>query len=214
VVPQFATLFEDMDAALPWITQVVLASAEFFQAYWWLMLLIMMSVIWISAIQLRNPNNKNIMDRFLLKIPLVNELISKLETARFTRTLGTLVSNGVTLISGIQDVKEVVSNNVIRASLDEIEDALSQGKGLSLPMKEANTFPELAVQLISVGEESGHLEEMLLKVADIYDDEVKTTINRMIVLIEPILILLLGLVVAVIIIAILLATLSLNNFAG
>jgi len=213
VVPQFATLFEDMDAALPWITQVVLASAEFFQAYWWLMLLIMMSVIWISAIQLRNPNNKNIMDRFLLKIPLVNELISKLETARFTRTLGTLVSNGVTLISGIQDVKEVVSNNVIRASLDEIEDALSQGKGLSLPMKEANTFPELAVQLISVGEESGHLEEMLLKVADIYDDEVKTTINRMIVLIEPILILLLGLVVAVIIIAILLATLSLNNFA-
>lgn len=138
-------------------------------------------------------------------------MIAKIEVSRFSRTLGTLLSNGVPLLTGVSIVREVINNRVIAEVMESVTHNLEQGGRLAEALNKAQRFPQLAVQLIQVGEETGLLESMLLKIADIYDQEVNATIKRMLTLIEPVLILGLGGMIAVIIISILVAILGLNE---
>ena len=211
VVPQFVPLFEDVGQALPLLTQLVFGSAELMRQYWWILLALVAFSAWLINKQLQNPDVQLLWHARCLQIPLYGELITKLEVARFTRTLGTLLVNGVPLLSAVAIVRDAMSNRVLANVIDEVALSLEQGDRLARPLAQSNLFPPLAVQLIAVGEETGQIENMLLKVADIYDDETRITIKRFLTLVEPVLILGLGLVIALIIISILVAMLGLNE---
>jgi general secretion pathway protein F len=211
VIPQFVPLFEDMGQALPFLTQVVFGCADIVKSYWWLFFGITVITIWYADKKLQDPEVRLRCDDWCLRLPLCGELISKLEVARFSRTLGTLLSNGVPILSAILIVQEVFSNKVLANIISKTTNSLEQGHGLAKPLQESGRFPELAVQLIHVGEQTGKIEEMLLKIADIYDNESKTLINRLLTLFEPIMILSMGAVISIIIVSILSAMLGLND---
>jgi general secretion pathway protein F len=213
VVPQFQQMFEDAGQALPFATQVVISLGEALRGYWWLMLGVILAVTYYFRTQFAKPATRYRWDNRLLGVPLLGELIAKLEVARFSRTLGTLMINGVPLLTALGIVKETLTNQVLAQSMGNVAESLKQGHGLAQPLMEAPYFPKLAAHMIRVGEETGHLEEMLIQVADVYDKEVRSSIKRLLALLEPALILTLGLVIAAIIISILVAILSINELA-
>ena len=213
VVPQFSQMFEESGKALPMPTQIVIAAGDFFRGYWWAMALGGVGVYSWFTRQMQAPASRYQWDKRLLGLPLVGDLVGKLEVARFSRTLGTLLGNGVTLLTALSIVKETLNNTVMSEGLGSVATQLKEGKGLGKPLMENGLFPKLAVHLIMVGEETGKLQEMLIRVADIYDREVHTTVKRMLSLMEPVLILGLGLVIGGIILSILVAILSVNDLA-
>ena len=213
VVPQFSQMFEDMGQALPLPTQIVVAIGDFLRDYWWMLVAGgLLFTAWAQA-HFAKPQVRRRWDRRLLKWPLLGDLIAKVETARFSRTLATLLHNGLPLLTALKLVKDVIGNSVIAQSVEEAADHLKRGKGLADPLIEQQVLPPLALQMIKVGEESGDLEPMLIKVADVFDGEVRASVKRMLTLIEPALIVGLGLIVAGIIVSILMAVLSANQLA-
>jgi len=213
VVPQFQRLFADAGKALPLATQIVIAVGDGFRHYWWVGLIVIGLIVTIVRQRLSQPENRLRWDRRLLRLPLAGDLIAKVETARLSRTLGTLLGNGVSLLSALTIVRETLSNRVLANALGEVAEHTKTGRGLAEPLLETGSFPKLAVQMIRVGEETGQLQEMLLQVADTYDNEVQTAVKRMLTLLEPALILGLGVIIAGIIMSILVAILSLNELA-
>lgn len=213
VVPQFERLFADAGKALPLATQIVIAIGNGFQHYWWAGLLVIGLIVMTVRRQLSQPENRARWDHWLLRLPLLGDLIAKVETARLSRTLGTLLGNGVSLLNALTIVRETLSNQVLAVALGEVAEHAKTGRGLAEPLLETGNFPKLAVQMIRVGEETGQLQEMLIQVADTYDGEVQTAVKRLLTLLEPVLILGLGVVIAAIIMSILVAILSLNELA-
>ena len=213
VVPQFSQMFEDMGQALPLPTQIVVAVGNALRGYWWAILAgAFLLVAWLQSYFSR-PGVKQQWDARLLRWPLLGDLIAKVETARFARTLATLLHNGLPLLTALNLVKDVIGNSVIAQSVEEATDSLKRGKGLADPLIEQQVLPPLAQQMIKVGEESGNLEPMLNKVADVFDGEVRASVKRMLTLLEPALIVGLGIIVAGIIVSILMAVLSANQLA-
>ena len=213
VVPQFQQLFADAGKALPLATQIVIAVGDGFRHYWWIGALALMLIVAALRQQLTQPASRVRWDRWFLRLPLFGDLIAKVETARLSRTLGTLLGNGVSLLNALTIVRETLTNQVLAAALGEVAEHVKTGRGLAEPLLEAGNFPNLAVQMIRVGEETGQLQEMLLQVADTYDGEVQTAVKRMLTLLEPAMILGLGVIIAGIIMSILVAILSLNELA-
>jgi general secretion pathway protein F len=213
VVPQFQQLFEDAGKALPLATQIVIAAGELLQNYWWALLIGLLAVLLFMRHQLQIPERRYWWDGWLLRLPLAGDLIAKLEMARLSRTLSALLLNGVPLLSALEIVKDTLSNGVMAESLGDVADALRQGHGMADPLLETGLFPKMAVQMIKVGEETGQLEDMLGQVAETYDLEVESTIKRLLALMEPVLILGLGVIIAGIIMSILVAILSVNELA-
>lgn len=214
VVPQFSQMFEQSGKALPFATQIVIAAGDLLRKYWWF-LPIAGFLIWryFSAAMSR-PESKAVWDARFLRLPLVGDLMTKIEVARFARTLGTLLANGIPLLAALSVVRDTVGNSVIATSLDAAREQLKAGQGLSKPLMAQNVFPPLAVHMVSVGEETGHLDEMLTRVADVFDREVSMAVKRMLALLEPVMILGLGLIIGGIIISILLAILKVNSLVG
>lgn len=213
VVPQFQRLFADAGKALPLATQIVIAVGDGFRHYWWAGAIVILLAASAMRRQLRQPESRLLWDRRFLRLPLFGDLIAKVETARLSRTLGTLLGNGVSLLNALTIVRETLSNQVLAGALGEVAEHVKTGRGLADPLLEAGDFPKLAVQMVRVGEETGQLQEMLLQVADTYDGEVQTAIKRLLTLLEPAMILGLGVIVAGIIMSILVAILSLNDLA-
>lgn len=211
VVPQFSQMFEDAGKALPLPTQIVIGMGAFFQEYWWAVAFAIIGIIYFFKKQFANPETKRFWDAKLLKFSLVGDLITKIEVARFTRTLGTLLENGVPLLSALSIMKDTMSNLVMADSIGRVTQSLKEGRSLTEPLQAEGYFPKMAVQMVRVGEETGQLTEMLVKVANIYDKEVRNAVQRMLSLLEPILILGLGVVIAGIIFSILIAILSVND---
>lgn len=213
VVPQFSQMFEDMGQALPLPTQVVVAVGNALRDYWWMILAGgLLSTAWLRQ-HFARTEVKRQWDARLLKWPLLGDLIAKVETARFSRTLATLLHNGLPLLAALNLVKDVIGNSVIAEAVAEAADNLKRGKGLADPLIRQQILPPLALQMIKVGEESGDLEPMLIKVADVFDAEVRASVKRLLTLLEPALIVGLGLIVAGIIVSILMAVLSANQLA-
>lgn len=211
VVPQFTQLFEDMGANLPLSTRIVIAVGDLFRGYWWALLSLV--AFGAAAVQklLQRPQLRLAWDTRLLGWPILGDLLWKLETARFCHTLSTLLENGMPLLGALGLAKEVVENRHLAGQLDAIGDDLKRGRGLAGPLSEAQVFPKLALQMIRVGEEAGHLDPMLIKVARLYDRETRAAVQRMLTLLEPALIIGLGITVAGIIISILMAILGANE---
>ena len=213
VVPQFTEMFESAGKALPVSTQIVVGLANWLQSYWWALLA---GIIFISSymkLQLADPIKKKVWDGRLLKLPLAGTIITNKETANISRTLGTLLGNGVSILAALVIVRETVDNLVLADAIADAEAQLKQGKHLSDALLEKRIFPKLAMQMIKMGEETGRLEEMLLRVATIYDKQLRVAIARLLAFLEPVLIISLGLMIAGIIVSILLAILSVNDLA-
>ncbi len=213
VVPQFTEMFESSGKALPVPTQIVVALADGLQAYWWLILLVVILLTSYMKAQLANPVSKKVWDARFLTMPLYGEILLHKETANLSRTLGTLLGNGVSILKALGIVRETSGNTVIVDVLEDAEQQLKQGRSMSDALMNSECFPKLAVQLIKMGEETGRMEEMLLRVATIYDKQLRTSIERMLAMLEPALIISLGLMIAGIIVSILLAILSVNDLA-
>jgi general secretion pathway protein F len=213
VVPQFSEMFESAGKALPVSTQIVVGLAEWLQSYWWVLVLGVVLISGYMNLQMADPVKKKVWDGRFLKIPLAGTIILNKETANISRTLGTLLGNGVSILSALTIVRETVDNLVLAAAIHDTEQQLRQGKNMSDALLEKGIFPKMAMQMIKMGEETGRLEEMLLRVATIYDKQLRVAIQRMLALLEPALIISLGLMIAGIIVSILLAILSVNDLA-
>jgi len=208
VVPRFRPLFDDAGKSLPISTQIVVGLGDVFAGYWWLMLAIIVGGGLVLRWQLAQPAFRLRWDRMALAIPLLGAVIVRAEVARFARTLGTLLGNGVSLLGALSLATATVGNRGLAHELDAVSDAVRQGRPLTEPLLQSGLFPPLATHLTRVGEETGRLEEMLIKVADIYDQEVGRAIERMLALLVPVLTIVLGMVIAGIIGSILVAILS------
>ena len=211
VVPQFSVLFEDMGAALPLPTRIVVAVGDLFRGYWWAMLVAAALIALGVERWLQNPRVRARVDHRVLDLPLFGDLLWKLETARFCHTLATLLKNGLPLLSALNLSKEVVSNRKLSGLLEEAAEDLKHGRGLAEPVARRDILPQMALQMIRVGEESGSLDAMLAKVAEVYDKETQASVKRMLTLLEPVLIIGLGILVAGIIISIIIPILGANE---
>jgi len=213
VVPQFSEMFESAGKALPVSTQIVVGLADWLQSYWWILVLGGVLITGYMNLQMADPVKKKVWDGRFLRLPLAGTIILHKETANISRTLGTLLGNGVSILAALVIVRETVDNLVLAAAIQDTEEQLKQGKNMSDALFEKRIFPKMAMQMIKMGEETGRLEEMLLRVATIYDKQLRVSIQRMLALLEPALIITLGLMIAGIIVSILLAILSVNDLA-
>ena len=214
VVPTFQQTFAQAGKALPLPTQIVIFVGTGLRKYWWLLLLFVVGCVWLFRRRLRRPSVRYRWDQRLLRWPLIGDLLAKVEVARFARTLATLLANGVTLLSGLSIVKETMTNTVLATALDGVVTRLREGKGFGRPLNETGIYPRLATQMILVGEESGRLEEMLARVADIYDREVAVSIKRFLAVLEPVLILSLAVLVLGIVLSILMGIVGMSELVG
>lgn len=214
VVPQFQTLFEDMGEGLPLLTRVVVDSAEFIKSWGWLMLLAVVGLVFYLRRWAATDEGKTSLHRRMLKLPLAGGIIFEFEVSKFARTVGTLLGNGVSLLKAISIAIDTVDNRVIREALDVLPPAVKAGKRMSVALADTGMFTPMVIQMIRVGEESGSLDQMMLELAKVFDGHVQSGVKRGLALMEPVLILGMGFVIAVIIIAILMGILSVNDLAA
>ena len=211
VVPQFRQIFEQSGKALPFATDVVLSVGIFMRGYWPVMFASVALLVWLLLRSLSNPVSRAKWDVKFLRWPIMGKLVTKMEMARFARSLATLLQNGVPLLAGLSILKDTMGNVVFRDAVEVVARDLKEGRGMAKPMNEANVFPKLAVQMIAVGEETGKLDEMLFQVADVYDREVAAAVKRALALIEPIMIIGLALLIGGIIMSLLVAMFDLMD---
>ncbi len=214
VVPQFESTFAQAGKALPFATLAVVTLGKFFRAWWWAIgLVVFLLVVWFRR-RGRVPSVRRARDRRKLEAPLLGDLIAKIETARFARTLATLLGNGVTLLAALSVVKETMTNVVMAGALEGVIAKLREGKGFGRPLADTGLYPKLATQMILVGEETGRIEEMLARVAEVYDREVQIAIKRFLSVLEPMLILGLAVAIGGIVFSILLGVMGMSELVG
>ena len=213
VVPQFETLFNDMGDALPMLTRMVISAGDGLLRYGWLLLLLLGMTGYVVRNWLRSEEGRAKFDESIVRLPFFGAIVFKYEVSRFSRTVGTLLGNGVSLLRALSISVETVDNTHIKNSLRVLEPAVKRGQRMSVALEETGTFSPLVIQMIRVGEESGSLDQMMTELADVYDDEVQTGVKRSLTLLEPALILIMGGAIAVIIIAILMGIMSVNDLA-
>jgi general secretion pathway protein F len=211
VVPQFTEMFEGVGQVLPLSTRITIGIGEALQDYGWLMLILAGGAGWYLRRHLQLPENLYRWHAWLLKLPLAGELILKVEVARFARTLSTLLENGVALLKALSIVKDTMGNRVLAEGLERVAVGLREGQSLAEPLAEFTKFPTFAIHMVRVGEESGNLQQILTQVASAYDRDTRTAIKRTLAILEPVLILVLGVIIAAVIISILVAILSINE---
>ena len=204
VVPQFQEVFASLDAELAWYTKAVLATSNALRQGWPLIIAAMLALAWWLNGRMRDPAWRLRMDGKLLAWRLTGSLVARLDTARLARTLGTLVGNGVPLMSALNLSRNVLSNRVLANALDVATSEVKSGSGLGYALGRTKLYPRLAVQMIQVGEESGELDSMLLKVADTFDIETRNAIDRLLAVMVPALTLAMTAVVGAVILSVLL----------
>jgi general secretion pathway protein F len=211
VIPKFAVIFEDLGQTIPLSTQLLLGAGAFFQKYVFLLLAVFAALIFFWHRFSRTTAGRTRIDSMLTRLPVVGGFVQELETARFARTLGTLIKSGVPILGSLTLVQGVIRNRVIAKSLDLIRERVREGEALSIPLADSGRFPQLAAQMITVGEETGRLDEMLFKIGDIYEIKVRSFIKRGMSLLEPVVILGMGILVGFIVISMLMAIFSMND---
>jgi general secretion pathway protein F len=211
VVPRFTEVFKDMGVPLPLPMAILKGFSDFVVSYWWVVL----AAIFLAGVYLRrfreSSEGRLKWDRWMLRIPLVGAVLRKVEVARFSRSLGTLLHGGVPLLQSMNIVRDIIGNQSIAVTIEPIRNGIKKGEGITQPMKHSGVFPPLAMHLIEVGEESGKLDSMLLQVAEVYDVEVRDSIKGLIAFFEPALILLMGIIIGTIVVSMLMAIFSIND---
>jgi general secretion pathway protein F len=213
VVPQFEALFEDMGDALPTITQIVVSAADFVKRWGWLVAIVLIGLGVYVRQWASTAKGKAQIDKSLLNFPMVGGIVFEFEVSKFARTVGTLIGNGVSLLKAISIAIDTVDNVVIKDALQVLPPAVKSGKRISVALAETKMFTPMVIQMTRVGEESGSLDLMMLELAKVFDGHVKSGVKRGLTLLEPVLILSMGFMIAIIIIAILMGILSVNDLA-
>lgn len=209
VLPKFSVIFSELGSSLPLSTQILLSISQGLKSYWWiaLALLVLCGILFRTII--KSEQGRLQWDR--LKLILLGDIIRKLETARFCRTLGTLLKSGVPLLQALKNARDVVTNQVIALALEEISKGVKEGKGVSFPLSKSDVFPPLALSMIKVGEETGQLDKMLMQVALTYEKSLRVSIKRFVGFLEPAMILGMGLVIGFIVLSMLMAIFSMTE---
>jgi general secretion pathway protein F len=209
VLPKFSLIFAELGGSLPLSTKVILTFSSGLKSYWWAVMFSAIAGWIIFKRSIKSDTGKYKWDAF--KLRLVGEVIQKLETARFCRTLGTLLKSGVPLLHALTNAKDVISNRVIASAIDGVLKGAKEGKGIAVPLSDAHVFPPLALSMIKVGEETGQLDSMLIKVASTYEKSLRVAIKRFVSLFEPAVILGMGLIIGFIVISMLMAIFSMTE---
>ncbi len=213
VVPKITELFEGNEELLPIATKVVIIISDYVSSYWWAIILVLVAFILLSRHLFTAPNYRAFWDARFLKLPVVGDLLVKHETAKFTGSLGSLLSNGVPVLSALPIAKANLSNSLFLENISRAMEQFKEGKSLFQTLSNANLFPSLALQMIKVGEETGELDSMLKRVSEIYDKETSSAMQRVVNLFEPVIIIFLGVMIGGIIVSILLGMVSINDLA-
>ncbi|KAF2411105.1 general secretion pathway protein F [Pseudomonas antarctica] len=211
VVPQFVPIFQDLGVPIPLITEVILALGQFFGAYGVVLLAAIITASWIVAARLRDPLRRQRYDRRLLSVRVIGPLLQRVEAARLTRTLGTLLSNGVALLQALVIARQVCTNRALQAQVADAVESVKGGGTLASAFGAQPLLPDLALQMIEVGEQAGELDSMLLKIAEVFDVEAKRGIDRLLAALVPSLTVVMAVLVAVIMLAIMLPLMSLTS---
>jgi len=210
IVPRFEAIFHDMlgDRPLPGITLMVIGASRFVQGHWAVLLGAIFAIVVGYKLVARSRAGRIGLDRFKLRVPLFGDLIRKTSISRFSRTLGTLVTSGVSILQALNITRETAGNTVIANAISEVHDRVKEGESIVQPLETSGAFPPMVISMIDVGEETGQLPEMLLKIADVYDDEVDNSVAALTSMLEPVMIVLLALIVGTIVIALFLPLIS------
>ena len=214
VIPTFESMFASANIPLPLPTRIVIQASRLLKGYWWAVL----ATIGVSVFLIRNyyqtPNGKLTIDRLLLKAPVLGDVLRKSAVSRFTRTLGTLISSGVSILDGLEITAKTSGNRVIQDAIMESRASIAGGETIAAPLKKSQVFPPMVISMIAVGEQTGGLDEMLTKIADFYDEEVDAAVSGLLALMEPVMIVFLGVVVGGMVIAMYLPIFDMVNAAA
>lgn len=213
VVPVFATIFTQAGLELPGPTRVVLAISEFLQSYIFFLVLAMVGLVFAIRRYYRTESGQLYIDRLLLRMPVIGNLLRKSAVSRFTRTLGTLISSGVSILEGLQITARTSGNRVIHDAVMQSRASIAGGATIAEPLKASGVFPPMVVQMINVGEQTGGLDDMLSKIADFYDDEVDAAVTALTSILEPIMIVIMGVVIGGMVVAMYLPMFDMINTA-
>ena len=211
VTPKIMAMFDNLKQELPLPTQILVGTSDFFQAYWWLLVLIIIAALLGLRAIYHNEKGRRWLDTRMLSLPIFGLLVRKMAAARFARTLGSLLDNGVSMLPAMGIVQNIVGNMYLADVVAQSATEVSKGQGLGKALDQGNAFPPLAIQMIQVGEQSGNLEEMLNKVADVFEREVETTAMRLTALVEPLMVLVMASFVLFVVLAICLPIFEMNQ---
>ncbi|OQY04925.1 MAG: type II secretion system protein GspF [Desulfobacteraceae bacterium 4572_123] len=211
IVPSITGIFTDMNQTLPAPTLFLISLSDFFKSFWWIILIILIAIpIVLSRIK-KTKKGRLLIDKAVLRTPLTGHLTKKIAAARFSRTLGSLLANGVSMLTALEIVKNIVGNALISNTIEEAAVKVGKGQGLGASLETSQIFPNLSTQMIMLGEQSGELETMLSKVADVYESEVESAVLGMTALLEPVMILVMGVIVGFIVLSICLPIFEMNQ---
>ena len=211
IVPRITQIFEKQEQELPTITKIMVSTSQFIGSYWWLMIGVIGGMFFLWRLWVRTERGRMKWDRIRLKLPLYGTLLIKLISARFARTLGTMLESGLTMMNSLDVVKTVIDNKPIEESMADVKAGVRRGRDLAQPLRDTGFFPPMLIHMIELGQRSGQIEDMLLRVAETYDDDVRLATEAMVGLLEPIIIILMGVVVGFLVLAILLPILSMSQ---
>ncbi len=214
IVPSITSIFADMDRALPGPTRFLITLSEFFKNWWWAFLLFIVALGVAFYLFKKTPQGRRVVDRFKIRLPFIGPLVRKLAVARFSRTLGTLQENGVPMLQALEIVTNIAGNVIISDAVTEAAVEVGKGRSLATSLGRHPVFPDLFIQMVGVGEQSGELEAMLNKVADVFENETETRITAIASLLEPMMILLMAVVVGFIVLSICLPIFEMNQLVS
>ena len=201
VIPTFTNMFSELGGSLPLPTKILIVISEITRRIWFLIPLLPVAIIALYKAIIKNPDRKLIVDKLKLRIPIVGNLIQQVSVARFSRTLGTLLSSGVPILAALQTVKDTIGNEFIARAGIQVRDSIKEGESVSGPMEASKAFPPLVTKMVNIGEETGDLAKMLMQIADNFEDEVDVAVSGLTSLLEPLLIVFMGLVVGFIVVS-------------
>lgn len=214
VIPKITKIFEDTKVALPWTTKLLIGTATFVHDWWWALFLAAGAGVWMFLRWQKTPAGRARFDVWVLDAPIFGSLVRQVAVARFSRTLATLLKSGVPLLTSLDIVRNIVGNTRLATVIDEARESIKEGESIAAPLKRSGEFPPLVYHMIAIGEKSGELEEMLGNVANAYDSQVETQVAALTSLLEPIMIVVMGVAVAFIVFSILMPILQINTIAG
>jgi len=211
VIPTFASMFASVNQELPLPTRIVIAMSKFLTSYWWAIIAVVVAAWMAVKRYYATDNGKKVIDTLLINAPVLGDVIRKSAVSRFTRTLGTLVSSGVAILDGLEITAKTAGNRVIHDAVMESRASIAGGETIAGPLEKSKVFPPMVVSMIAVGEQTGGLDEMLGKIADFYDEEVDVAVSALLSLMEPLMIVVLGVVVGGMVIAMYLPIFDMMN---
>ncbi|MGD8700765.1 MAG: type II secretion system F family protein [Gemmatimonadales bacterium] len=214
VIPTFESMFASVDMQLPAPTRLVIWLSDMLQSYWWLILGLIFAGAYTIRLYYKTSAGRLALDKLLLRVPILGDLLRKTAVARFTRTLGTLLSSGVSILDGLEITARTAGNRVIHDAVMRSRSSIAGGETIAEPLKQSSVFPPMVTQMINVGEQTGTIDEMLDKIADFYDDEVDTAVEALLSAMEPMLIVFLGVIVGGMIVAMYLPIFDMINVVG